>query len=74
MRTLILLGVVVAGLIAAGVIHIQKGSDTINITVDQNKLHQTEEEAVKLGGAVLKQAEQQLNQASKATQTQTQTQ
>lgn len=68
MRTLILAGLVVAGLVAAGVIHIQKGSDTINITVDKDKLHEETQKAVKVGDAVLHEAERQLDEASK-TQT-----
>ena len=68
MRTLILAGLVVAGLVAAGVIHIQKGNDTYNISVDKEKLHETTEKAVRVGDAVLHEAERRLDDASK-TQT-----
>jgi hypothetical protein len=55
----------VAGLIAAGVIHIQKNNDqTLDITVDKQRLQQTEQEAFQVGGAVLQQAEAQLQNAN----------
>jgi hypothetical protein len=65
MRTLILAGLVVAGLVAAGVIHIQKGGQSIEITVDKEKLHETTEKAVKVGGDMLQAAERQLDQQTK---------
>lgn len=68
MRTLILAAVVVAGLVAAGVIHIQKGGQDIKITVDKAKLHETTEKAVEVGDAVLHEAERQLDQAAQQTQ------
>lgn len=64
MRTLILIGLVVGGLVVAGVIQIQKGNDTINITVDKHKLHETTDKAVKVGDQMLRQAEAELDSAT----------
>ena len=69
MRTLILAGLLVAGLIAAGVIHIQNTNNTIDITVDRQKLQQTEQEAFQAGNAVLQQAEVQMQNSAQQTQT-----
>ena len=71
MRTLILAGLLVAGLVAAGVIHIQNTNNTIDITVDRDKLHQTERAAMQVGNQVFQQAETQFQNAQQPTQYQT---
>jgi len=64
---LILAGLLVAGLVAAGVIHIQNTNNTIDITVDRQKLHDTEQEAFRAGNAMLQQAEAQVQNGQQQT-------
>jgi hypothetical protein len=58
MRTLILLGLVVGGLVAAGAIHISQSNGTIQVSIDEQKL-----EAV--AGTVASEGEEILRQAAK---------
>ncbi len=71
MRTLILAGLLVAGLVAAGVIHIQNNNNTIDITVDRQKLDQTERAAMQVGSQFFQQAETQIQNAQQPAQYQT---
>jgi hypothetical protein len=70
-RTLILAGLLVAGLVAAGVIHIQNNNNTIDITVDRQKLDQTERAAMQVGSQFFQQAETQIQNAQQPAQYQT---
>lgn len=53
MKTLILLGIVVAGLVAAGAIQINQSGNTMQVTIDEKKLEATAAEAMKDGQAML---------------------
>jgi hypothetical protein len=58
MRTLILLGLVVGGLVVAGAIHISQSNGTIQVSIDEQKL-----EAV--AGTVASEGEEIIRQAAK---------
>jgi hypothetical protein len=64
MRTLILLGLVVGGLVVAGAIHISQSNGTIQVSIDEQKL-----EAV--AGTVASEGEEILQQAAKQGDTKT---
>jgi len=49
MRTLVILGLVVVGLVAAGAIHISTSGNTIDITVDRDRLKAVTTEVVEEG-------------------------
>lgn len=55
-RTLILLVAVAAALVAAGVISIRQNGDSLQITVDEQKLKATTQEAIREGEASLQKA------------------
>ena len=63
MRTLILLGLVVGGLVVAGAIHISQSNGTIQVSIDEQKL-----EAV--AGVVAREGEEIIQQAAKQGDTQ----
>lgn len=53
MKTLILLGIVAAGLVAAGAIQINQSGNSLQVTIDEKKLEATATEAMKDGQAML---------------------
>jgi hypothetical protein len=57
MRTLILLGLVVGGLVVAGAIHISQSNGTIQVSIDEQKVKN-------VAGAVAREGEQILRQAA----------
>lgn len=56
MRTLILLGLVVGGLVVAGAIQITQSGDHIEISVDKQKVEAVAGEAVREGESILRNA------------------
>jgi hypothetical protein len=56
MRTLLLLGLVVGGLVVAGAIHITQSGDTIEISVDRQKVQAAADGVIREGEAVLESA------------------
>lgn len=58
MRTLLLLGFVVGGLIVAGAIHVSRSGDEIDISVDTRRVRAVADEVVREGEAVLETAGQ----------------
>lgn len=64
MRTLLLLGLVVGGLVVAGAIHISQSGDQVQISVDKQKVEQVASEVLREGQTILKNA-----QSAPATQT-----
>ena len=56
MRTLIILGLVVAGLVAAGAIHISTSGNDVDITVDRERLKAVTTEVVEEGQTVWRSA------------------
>ena len=63
MRTLILLGLVVGGLVVAGAIHISQSDGTIQVSIDEQRV-----EAV--AGTVAREGEQILRSAANQSDTQ----
>ena len=63
MRTLILLGLVVGGLVVAGAIHISQSNGTIQVSIDEQKVKN-------VAGAVAREGEQILRQAAQQGDTQ----
>ena len=57
MRTLLLLGLVVGGLVVAGAIHVSQSNGTIEISVDQQKVRAVTGEVIREGEAILKNAQ-----------------
>ena len=57
MRTLLLLGLVVGGLIAAGAIHVSQSGGNIEISVDKQKVQAVTGQVVREGEAILKNAQ-----------------
>jgi len=49
MRTLMILGLIVVGLVAAGAIHISTSGNNVDITVDRERLKAVTTEVVKEG-------------------------
>lgn len=64
MRTLILLGLVVGGLVVAGAIHVSQSNGTIQVSIDEAKVKE-------VAGKVAEEGEQILRQATKPSDTQT---
>jgi hypothetical protein len=56
MRTLLLLGLVVGGLVVAGAIHISQSGDSIEISVDRGKMKAVADTVIREGEAVLENA------------------
>jgi hypothetical protein len=56
MRTLLLLGMVVGGLVVAGAIHITQSNGNIEISVDKQKVEAVTGQVIREGEAVLKNA------------------
>lgn len=56
MRTLIILGLIVAGLVAAGAIHISTSGNNVDITVDRDRLKAVTTEVVEEGTNVWRSA------------------
>ena len=56
MRTILLLGLVVGGLVVAGAIHITQNGDQIEISVDRQKVKAVAGEALREGEQVLRNA------------------
>jgi len=63
MRTLILLGLVVGGLVVAGAIHISQSNGTIEVSIDKQKVKN-------VAGAVAREGEQLLRNAANQNDTQ----
>jgi len=63
MRTLILLGLVVGGLVVAGAIHISQSNGTIEVSIDKQKVEN-------VAGAVAREGEQLLRNAANQGDTQ----
>ncbi len=61
MRMLFLLAVVIVGLAVAGVLHFQKNGNSINITVDHDRLQEVEQQAAKAGADFFQKGEQALD-------------
>jgi hypothetical protein len=57
MRTLLLLGLVVGGLVVAGAIHITQSNGNIEISVDKQKVQAVTGEVIREGEAILKNAQ-----------------
>jgi hypothetical protein len=57
MRTLLLLGLVVGGLVVAGAIHISQSDGNIEISVDKQKVQAVTGEVIREGEAILKNAQ-----------------
>jgi hypothetical protein len=65
MKNLLLLAVLAVGaLFVAGAIHIQKGTNDIEITVDKQKAEQVAEKALEEGRTVLQEVEQSVQQSA----------
>ena len=63
MRTLLLLGLVVGGLVVAGAIHITQQGDQIEISVDKEKVEAVTGRVIREGEAILKNAQNAAPQA-----------
>ena len=63
MRTLILLGLVVGGLVVAGAIHISQSNGTIEVSIDKQKVKN-------VAGAVAREGEELLRNAANQGDTQ----
>ena len=59
MRTLILLGLVVGGLVVAGAIHISQSNGTIQVSIDEQKLEAVAGTDAREGEAIVTQAAKQ---------------
>ena len=59
MRTLILLGLVVGGLVVAGAIHITQSNGTIQVSIDEQKVKNVAGAVAREGEQILRQAAQQ---------------
>lgn len=57
MRTLLLLGLVVGGLVVAGAIHISQSNGNIEISVDKQKVQAVTGEVIREGEEILKNAQ-----------------
>ena len=68
MRTIFFLALLVIGLVVAGVLQFQKNGDNISIHIDQQRLHQVEQEAVQEGSQLLNKAQTDLQSANQTTQ------
>ena len=64
MRTLILIGLVVGGLVAAGAMHITQSNGTIQVSIDEQKVKD-------VAGTVAHEGEEIIRQAAKQGETQT---
>jgi len=58
MRTLLLLGFIVGGLIVAGAIHVSRNGDQIDVTIDTRKVGSVAGEVIREGEAALESAGQ----------------
>ena len=63
MRTLILLGLVVGGLVVAGAIHISQSNGTIQVSIDEQKVKN-------VAGAVAREGEEIMRNAANQSDTQ----
>jgi|GEM_PF-3548046 len=68
MKPLLLVAGIVVALIVAGVIHVQKTGNDINITIDKTKLQQTESKLAAEGEELLHKAEAGLQNAANQSQ------
>ena len=59
MRTLILLGLVVGGLVVAGAIHISQSNGTIQVSIDEQKLEAVAGTVASEGVEIIQQAAKQ---------------
>ena len=62
MKKIFLLGAIVAGLMAAGVIHFQKNGDEVNISIDRAKLRRASGKLLDEGNHLIDEAQQRLNE------------
>lgn len=67
MRTLLLLGLVVGGLVVAGAIHISQSNGNIEISVDKQKVEAVTGQVIREGEAILKNAQNAAPQAGTQT-------
>lgn len=58
MRTLLLLGFIVGGLIVAGAIHVSRSGDEVDVSIDTQKVRVVAGEVLREGEAVLETAGQ----------------
>lgn len=56
MRTLLILALVVGGLVVAGAVHISRSGDTLEVSVDRQKLEAVAESVIREGETVLENA------------------
>ena len=63
MRTLIILGVIVGGLVVAGAIHISQSNGTIEVSIDKQKVEE-------VAGRVASEGEEIIRRAAAGTDTQ----
>ena len=61
MKKIFLLGVVVVGLMAAGVIHFQKDGDQVNFSIDRGRLKEVSKEIVEEGKELIEESRQSLD-------------
>lgn len=64
MRTIFVLGAIAIALSAAGVIHLTKNGDQVDISIDKNKLRQTTAKVIEEGKHFVDEAEQAVEQNS----------
>jgi hypothetical protein len=57
MRTLMLLGLIVGGLVVAGAIHITQSNGTIEISVDKSKVEAVTGQVMREGETILRNAQ-----------------
>jgi hypothetical protein len=62
MKVLFLLAAIVVGLVAVGVIHLQKNGDQVNISIDETRLRETTAKVVREGEQIVNQAEESIQQ------------
>jgi hypothetical protein len=57
MRTLMLLGLIVGGLVVAGAIHISRSGDQIDVSIDTKRVEAVTGQALRQGEAMLRNAQ-----------------
>lgn len=62
MRTLLLLGLVIGGLVVAGAIHITQSGNQIEVSIDRQKVEAVTERVVAEGEQILRNAQSQAPQ------------
>ena len=59
MRTLMLLGLIVGGLVVAGAIHITQSNGTIDVSIDKSKVEAVTGQVIREGQTILRNAQNQ---------------